>query len=186
MTGPCHLVLIRHGPTAWSAEKRLQGRRDIPLSQAGAAMVATWRVPPAWRSWRWHTSPLTRAHATAALLHSGAIDVTAALIEMDFGAWEGLTSADLPASETSRGLTMTPPSGESPAMVQARLRPWLSTLAEDTVAVTHKGVIRAVLGLATGWSFLGKPPVRLDWTAGHLFAVEAGLPRYLSSQSLLP
>jgi probable phosphoglycerate mutase len=66
-------------------------------------------------------------------------------------------------------------------MVQARLQPWLTRLGaagRPTVAVTHKGVIRALLGLATGWDFLGKPPARLDWAAAHLFAVDpTGRPR---------
>jgi probable phosphoglycerate mutase len=59
-------------------------------------------------------------------------------------------------------------------MVQVRLQPWLARLGTSgtpTVAVTHKGVIRALLGLATGWDFLGKPPARLDWSAAHLFDV---------------
>ncbi len=39
-------------------------------------------------------------------------------------------------------------------------------------------MIRALLGLATGWNFLGKPPARLDWSAAHLFALEPdGRPR---------
>jgi probable phosphoglycerate mutase len=44
--------------------------------------------------------------------------------------------------------------------------------------VTHKGVIRAVLALATGWDMRDKPPHRLDWSAAHLFRLDAsGEPR---------
>ncbi len=60
-------------------------------------------------------------------------------------------------------------------MVQARLAPWLARIGAagvPTIAVTHKGVIRALLGLATGWDFLGKPPARLDWSAVHVFDVD--------------
>ena len=42
----------------------------------------------------------------------------------------------------------------------------------DTAAVSHKGVIRAALALATGWDMTGKPPVRLDWGAAHLFLLD--------------
>ena len=40
------------------------------------------------------------------------------------------------------------------------------------VAVTHKGVLRAVLAAATGWDMMGKPPVRLQSGALHRFAVD--------------
>jgi len=39
------------------------------------------------------------------------------------------------------------------------------------LAVTHKGVIRAAMALATGWDFIGKPPVKLDWQSLHVFEV---------------
>ena len=39
------LALIRHAPTTWNAEGRLQGRRDTPLSQDGKAALATWAAP---------------------------------------------------------------------------------------------------------------------------------------------
>jgi probable phosphoglycerate mutase len=43
--------------------------------------------------------------------------------------------------------------------------------------VTHRGVIRAVFARASGWDLLGKPPVRLDWGALHVFKVDrAGTP----------
>ncbi|MCH7544416.1 MAG: histidine phosphatase family protein, partial [Proteobacteria bacterium] len=43
-----------------------------------------------------------------------------------------------------------------------------------TVAVTHKGVVRAALALATGWDMQDKWPVEIDWSSVHLFAVDAG------------
>jgi probable phosphoglycerate mutase len=39
------VALIRHGPTDWNAERRLQGRSDRPLSAAGRASVCRWRLP---------------------------------------------------------------------------------------------------------------------------------------------
>jgi probable phosphoglycerate mutase len=41
------------------------------------------------------------------------------------------------------------------------------------VAVTHKGVLRAVLAAATGWDMTGKPPIRLRDGALHQFAIDA-------------
>ena len=41
------------------------------------------------------------------------------------------------------------------------------------MAVTHKGVIRALYALATGWDMTDKPPTRLTARGAHLFAVAA-------------
>ncbi|MBT7163800.1 MAG: histidine phosphatase family protein, partial [Victivallales bacterium] len=37
------LALIRHGPTAWTETRRIQGRSDPGLSVAGRARVSKWR-----------------------------------------------------------------------------------------------------------------------------------------------
>ena len=49
----------------------------------------------------------------------------------------------------------------------------IAQTGRPTAAVTHKGVIRAVLALATGWDMRDKPPHRLDWSAAHLFRLDA-------------
>jgi len=36
---------IRHASTSWNEEGRMQGRRDVPLSERGRAQVRTWSVP---------------------------------------------------------------------------------------------------------------------------------------------
>ena len=59
--------------------------------------------------------------------------------------------------------------------MQDRLKPWLAALAQagrPTIAVTHKGVIRAALALATGWDMTARPPAKLDWSCAHLFTLE--------------
>jgi len=107
---------------------------------------------------------------TARALVGRPVRADARLIEMDWGEWEGRTRAELTATlgtdfaeNETRGLDFTPPAGESPRMVQRRLEPFLAEIAASgrpTVAVTHRGVIRAAVALATGWDFLGKPPVK--------------------------
>ncbi|MGH6912370.1 MAG: histidine phosphatase family protein [Geminicoccales bacterium] len=162
------IVLIRHGPTRWNEEGRMQGRADLPLSAAGRAQVASWRLPASWADARWLSSPLRRAIDTAARLTDRPVSVEPRLIEMDWGAWEGRTLADLRAetpramaANEARGLDFRPPGGESPREVRARLAGLFAELADDVVCVTHKGVIRAALSLATGWDMLSKPPLRL-------------------------
>jgi broad specificity phosphatase PhoE len=177
------LAVLRHGPTEWSAAHRLQGRSDVPLSPAGRASVAAWHLPPALAGCAWLTSPLRRAVATAAGLGVAARREER-LIEMAWGDWEGLTLAELAAmpqaalaERAAAGLDFQPPGGESPRQVQERLRPLLAEIARHgapVAAVTHKGVIRALFALASGWDMLGKAPARLDWQSAHLFRLDAG------------
>jgi len=163
------LAVLRHGATDWNAAKRLQGRADIPLSDGGRAALAARRIPLAYRDRPWFTSPLLRTRQTSEALGLQAA-VAGPLIEMDWGIYEGSTLAELQArygsafaENEARGLDLQPPDGESPRQVQQRLLPWLQGLRSDTGAITHKGVIRAMLSLALDWPMLGKPPVRLDW-----------------------
>jgi broad specificity phosphatase PhoE len=176
------IAFVRHGPTDWNREHRLQGRADIPLSDAGRAEVLGWRLPACLADIPWRVSPLRRAIETAELLGLATLETDRRLIEMDWGEWEGRRVADLRRDlgeamtlNEARGLDMLPPDGESPRQVQDRLRPFLRSLCDGpplTGAVSHKGVIRALLALATGWDMRGKPEVRLDWRAVHVFSVD--------------
>jgi broad specificity phosphatase PhoE len=174
------LALIRHMPTEWNADGRLQGRSNPPLS---VDSTGNWLVSASLPGYRWLTSPLERCTATARRLGMAAT-VDPRLIEMSWGEWEGRTLAGLRASSSetleeleAQGLDFRPPGGESPRDVQQRLKSLLAEVAasgEDTAAITHKGVIRAVLALATGWDMLNKPPHRLSWSGAHLFTLDAG------------
>jgi len=175
------LALIRHAPTIWNEAGRLQGRRDPPLAFGAAEL--DWCLPPELADFRWLSSPLRRAVDTARVLGIEAPGIDPRLTEMDWGAWEGETLAALRArlgaamtGAEGQGLDFRPPGGESPRAVQARVAPLLAEIAAErrpTAAVTHKGVIRAVLSLATGWDLRTGPPYRLSWSAAHLFRVDA-------------
>ena len=185
------LVLIRHGPTDWNTAGRIQGHTDVPLSEAGRRAVRTWRLPTeiteAVDDWDWLTSPLSRTRETAEILLPPAARATLrrepALIEMYWGSWEGKVLADVRRAggqETieaeARGLDFCPPGGESPRQVQARLKPLLATLAarrRPVVAVTHKGVIRAVMAHAAGWDMVGRAPAKLHYACAHRFALDS-------------
>ena len=172
------LLVIRHGKTDWNLAKKIQGRTDIALSPEGRTELAGRRVPQEFAGFDWTTSPLARARETAELLGATSLKIEPALIEMNWGDWEGETLTDLREKHgeefkynEARGLLMTPPGGESPADVVARLRPWLKSLKRDTIAVTHKGVIRALKSIAYDWDMTDKAPVTFDWAKGHLFDV---------------
>jgi len=175
------LALLRHADTAWSAEGRIQGRRDVPLCDAGRAALAGLALPEACRGMRVITSPLARCVETARLLGAHEALCDARLVEMHWGDWEGRSLAELRAElgasmreNEARGWDFRPAGGESPREVWARIRPWLAEVAaagEPTLAITHRGVIRALLAAATGWDMRGAPPAKLDWGALHLFTL---------------
>jgi probable phosphoglycerate mutase len=173
----------------------MQGRADLSLSPAGRAQVLRWRLPEAWAHARWLSSPLRRATETAALLTDRPVEIEPRLIEMDWGAFEGGTLGDLRtemaeamAANEARGLDFRPEGGESPREVHARLETLFTDLATepgDVVCVTHKGVVRAALSLATGWDMTSKPPLRLAGdTAMILQADAAGRVRPAGSVTL--
>jgi probable phosphoglycerate mutase len=183
------LVAIRHAPTDWNREKRLQGRTDIPLGEAGEAAARNWVMSTDWRGYRVISSPLQRARRTAEILFPDReIAIEPRLIEIAFGEWEGKVLAELRAlpggdakARESLGLDFTAPGGETPRAVQHRLQPLLAEIAmaqQPTIAVAHKAVIRALMSLATGWQMLGKPPLKLKDGTAHLFLLnKSGDPR---------
>jgi probable phosphoglycerate mutase len=103
---------------------------------------------------------------------------------MDWGEWDGFGLDELRrrfggefARHEAAGLDFRPPGGESPRDVRDRVARWLAAIAarrQPVVAVTHKGVLRAVLAAATGWDMTCKPPIRLQSGALHRFEVDAG------------
>lgn len=173
------LALLRHADTAWSVEGRIQGRTDVPLLPGLSLELAEY-----FREMRIVASPLRRCIETAALLGAREIEHEPRIAEMHWGAWEGRRLAELREElgeamreNEARGWDFRPQGGESPREVLARVRPWLAEVAargEPTLAVTHRGVIRAVLACALGWDLRGKPPVKMDWGAVHLFRLASG------------
>ena len=160
----------------------MQGRHDVPLGPGGRQTAALWRLPPdVARGARIVSSPLARAVETATLLCGRAPAIADALIEMDWGAWEGLRLDELQSRygdafvrNAARGLDFRPPGGESPREVMTRALAWVDQVVRDAVpvvAVTHNGVLRALLAAATGWDMLGKPPVKLRPGTVQRFAV---------------
>lgn len=175
------LLVLRHAPTDWNAERRIQGRADIPLSEAGRTAAAQWRLPDWTAGWQALASPLSRALETARLLGLNPVSEPA-LTELDWGGWEGLRLSDktrIDPAELARrealGLDFRAPGGESYRELQARLAPLLLRLAaagRDTVAVCHRGVILALYACAADWTMIGDAPDGLQWGCAHLFRLD--------------
>jgi probable phosphoglycerate mutase len=171
------LLVIRHGLTDWNEAGLIQGRTDRPLSEGGRAALRGMSVPDGWDQAACLSSPLIRAMETARLLGLNPAPEPR-LIEMNWGEWEGKSLRELRAKlgeemavNEAQGLDFRPPGGESPRDVQERLRPLLAGLDGPAIAATHKGVLRALYALATGWDMREKPPHRLAEGCAHAFAI---------------
>ncbi len=94
-----HIVLIRHGETAWNAERRLQGHLDISLNAEGLRQAGALGAALAGEHFdAIISSDLQRAHQTAVAVAAGR-SVTVAqdpmLRERCYGGFEGLLYADI-------------------------------------------------------------------------------------------
>ena len=161
------IYYIRHGETAWNAEGRLQGARDVPLNDLGrrqAAHAGQILADLFVREGRdksalsFVSSPLGRARSTMELVR-GELKLPPAdyrlddrLREIGYGEWEGSTLAEMQAADPeffarrqAEKWTMSPPGGESYVGVQARVQSWYDQLREDTVVVAHGGTARALM-----------------------------------------
>jgi broad specificity phosphatase PhoE/ribonuclease HI len=185
---PTTTLLLRHGETPLSIEKRFAGIGDIPLTDNGVAQARA-----AARALKGRdldvviTSPLVRCRDTAAEVAAATgaeIRVEDGFRETDFGAWEGLTFADAaqrwPAEMKSwlADPAFAPPGGESFASVARRVRTALDKLKvrhrhQTVLVVSHvtpiKVLVRDALGAPLTSLFRMSLDVaslsRIDWYA---------------------
>ena len=164
MGEPTSTILLRHGQTEHSIERRFSGRNDLPLTALGQQQA---KAAASWIAGRIEiaavvSSPLRRAMQTAEVVAAAtgaAVTFDEDLVECDFGAWEGLTFAEVtqrwPDEVTAwRGSAgVAPPGGESFAGVarrvgRARDRVLARHPAARVVVVSHVTPIKTLLRLA--------------------------------------
>lgn len=179
--------LLRHGPTAWNRDKRMQGQRDIPLAPGFDAKP--WRTLLD-RHGPWDqlvVSSLGRCQETCRMLFP-ARDFRSEprLMEQDWGEWTGMTLAEVEASspgwvkaQEARGWGLAPPGGETRRALLARALAVLDEIAADgdgrrILLITHLGVIKTVLNHLAGTPFLPDNSYVVEKRALHLLAAEAG------------
>ena len=187
---PKQIYLIRHGETEGTLAGRVMGSTDLPLAAEGRGHVqrlaelllprllmtgaGTWCV----------TSPLLRARQTAETV-AGAVGLPvstdADLREIDFGAWEGLTPAEVEERfPGAQARLATPqddagfPGGESLREFDRRVGHALDRIlghaAQTVLVFAHGGVIRSLacgllgLGQERLWLFNVQPAsvMRID------------------------
>ena len=170
------IVVVRHGQTEWSRSGQHTGVTDLPLLSDGekqarglAPLLAEWRFVDV------RVSPRQRARNTAELAGLTATAVDDDLVEVDYGGYEGRTTAEIsrelgrPWSMWRDGVVPGATPGETLADVGARVARVLDRvrprLADGDVAlVAHGHVLRVLTAV-----WLGLAP-----EDGALFALPAG------------
>jgi len=158
---PTTTLLLRHGATELSAERRFSGRGDVALTKEGVrqARLVARRLAADPGVDVVVTSPLQRARHTAeavAEATGAALIVDDDLVEADFGAWQGLTFSEASErwpAELAAWLSSpdaAPPGGESFAIVALRVLAALDRLIEShrharTVVVSHVTPIKTLV-----------------------------------------
>jgi len=140
-------VLLRHGETALSGERRFAGRGDIPLTATGLEQAAAAAARLAARGGLdlIVTSPLGRARQTAGAVAAATgvpVVVGDGWMETDFGEWEGLSQAEAerawpgPMAAWLNDTGAAPPGGESFAATSDRVLKALDSLLAERAGAT--------------------------------------------------
>ena len=164
--------MLRHGPTLWNAQGRIQGHTDIPLSDEGLEKMRGLFPPSPFEKARAFVSPSRRARQTAEAMGLADALWDPRLMEQNWGEWEGLSRAGILARDgedaferAGKALNFRPPGGESTAELHKRVASFLKDVARDdrdAIAVAHLGVLRAAYTLATDWDMATPMPPDLD------------------------
>ena len=186
---PTRIIAVRHGETAWNADARIQGQRDIGLNETGRWQAQ--RVGQALAEepiTAVYSSDLERAQATAQSIsevkgvpvipHEG-------LRERSFGMFEGKTFDEIHETWPEHAHNwrkripewQPPEGGESLVQLRERVTRTVQELAarhpgEQIVVVAHGGVLDALYRVATGqevnsprtWELPNGAINRLLWT----------------------
>ncbi|WP_280492336.1 acid phosphatase [Nocardia asiatica] len=167
------VVLLRHGETSWSTQRRHTGRTDLPLTERGeqqariaGALLATLGL----RNPLVRVSPRLRAMRTAELAGLTGAVVDDDLAEWDYGAYEGLTTPQIRESVPGWTIWTDPaPDGETAQQVCERADRVLAAVTpilpeRDIVLVGHGHFSRALIAR---WS-------EFDVREGRRFAMSTG------------
>jgi broad specificity phosphatase PhoE len=192
------LTLIRHGATAWNASRRFQGRTDVALSEEGraqaralAARLATERLDAI------YASDLIRARETAGIVaapHGLTVRPDARLREFDFGAWEGLTWAEIVATRPhlrdappTGAALYAPDGGETFDEVRSRIAAFFEALFAGTARAANVAIVAHAGPLHAALAALGLPPTNEHGEAAMFsaasitrIAMEGGRPRLIT------
>ncbi|MGC4378580.1 histidine phosphatase family protein [Fictibacillus sp. Mic-4] len=155
------LYIVRHGQTEWNVEKRMQGRKDSPLTELGewqARWLSEALAPIKFDEI--YSSSSGRAVKTAEIISGkpkDQIKVTDQLKEMHLGVWEGEIQATIQENDQKRFSSFwndpeqfEANGGESFIDVQKRVLPELQRIitnhtGKNILIVTHTVIIKILM-----------------------------------------
>lgn len=156
------ILLTRHGDVPWLEPRRFRGRAELKLTDKGIAQAEATarRIGASWRPGAIYASPLGRTLQTAQIIAEPLalpVQTLDALIDIDYGQWQGLTQGEAQARwPAEAGLwqrrpdLVRPPGGESLQDVLARIAEVLRLMTgrhpqETVLLVGHDSVNRVLL-----------------------------------------
>jgi broad specificity phosphatase PhoE len=184
------IYFLRHGQTDYNATGRLQGSIEVPLNAHGRKQAkrnggVLNELIGDKSKFDFVASPLLRTRQTMELvrtamgLEPGRYRAEDRLQEVRFGAWGGMTMAEIAAQDSERyrlrqadPWNVAPPGGECFRELYTRVMDWFTGVTEDTVAVAHGGTNRCIRG-----HFLKLSPqeiVHLDVPQDKVLMIEDG------------
>lgn len=159
MSATPEIWLLRHGATAWALAGRHTGLTDLPLLPQGEAEARALAPLLADKPFRAVlTSPLQRARRTCELAGLGRqAEICEDLREWDYGAYEGITTAEIRRSVPLWTVWSHPcPGGESLPAIESRCQRLLELVLERAgrdgrVALfAHGHILRSLAGTWLG------------------------------------
>ncbi|MBT2382687.1 histidine phosphatase family protein [Streptomyces sp. ISL-11] len=181
------ILLARHGQTEWSLSGKHTGRTDIPLldeGRRGAKLLGERLHRGPWDGLpgvEIRTSPLVRAKETCELAGFGdrATDWDA-LMEWDYGAYEGMTPAEIKAGRPDWLIWRDGvPEGETLAGVSARadeVVEWARSADRDVLIFAHGHILRTIGSRWLGLDASFAARIRLDPTSLSILGWAYGAP----------
>lgn len=191
------LLLVRHGQTAWNAEKRLLGLSDVSLNDVGRSQsysLAQYlrrmaQVDNALRPAALYSSPLPRAWQTAVEIGMALdlpVQADERIKDYDAGQVTGLTPAEIRerfpewlAEFYGKGQDVTPPGGETNWVFTSRVIRAMDELiarhpGQTIMVVSHSEVLGVMLQHLLKVQTITRTPFEFD--NGSLSTVEVGPP----------
>ncbi len=182
------MILVRHGRTDWSDQKRYCGTSDVSLNERGRGQVQELGAKLREHSvHKIYSSPMKRAVQSARIVFAGQpVELIEELREMSFGLWDGLTYQEIMDRDSQtysqwleNPLCATPPDGESLTALARRVRQGLTKILDGnhgkSVALfTHGGPIKIILCDVLEWGLENIWKVQYDWAEACVIDFEDG------------
>ncbi|MDP2012637.1 MAG: histidine phosphatase family protein [Actinomycetota bacterium] len=169
------IFLVRHGQTEWSRSGRHTGRTEIPLTEQGESAARAVALVLPKDPDLVLCSPLQRAQQTAALAGLVITETVPDLLEWDYGAWEGLTTAEIRArlNEPDWTIWAEPiPAGATAGEQLAEIQVRTTRVIEKCLPVVEAGGVCVLVAHGHVLRILTATWLCLEPIDGRLFALD--------------